>query len=766
MGTAMAEADATNPRGFFEDRSFLDLNRRLLAAACRHDDRGHPDWGWTELGGVSAALLEPFRDEALDLVRAARARGTPWGWKDPRTTMLLDFWHAIVPNARYLLMYRVPWDVSDSIHRLGATVFDEHPDYPERIWMAYNHAVLRFHRAHSGQSLLLSIDRLVTRPERLAPLIRQHLGVPLADDPGDTFEASLFHSRGASDPLAALHAMAWPDASALLSELEAAAQLPLGVGTTVAAFSPLLAHSGDIVPQVSIITPVHNDGVYLAESIASAERSAVPNTELILVDDGSTDPFTVAFLDRLTMRGYRVERQANHGLSHARNRGIGLSRGRYILPLDADNRIRPGFLEPACAVLDATSSVGVVFGHRLEFGMRRGIVRVPEFRLSRLLAGNTIDACALFRREAWLHVGGYDESLPALEDWDFWLGIGAAGWTFHLLPAVIMEYRVRSGSLTAWMQGAISARLSARIYAKRAPLLKRDLWSGRVRSVGERTMSMLQALKHHVPVRRNQRQGIPDAPSFLIVGAQKAGTTSLFDALVSHPEILPPRTKEIHYFDLHYHQGPAWYRHQLRSEAARRSGQRTGEATPYYLLHPAVPARVSQTCPESKVIVLLRNPVERAISHHHHARRLGVEPCELDVALARESARLAGTEGLLERADWVRSHTHQQLSYVARGQYATQLERWTAHIPPERILVIQSEQLFGDPVAEVARVCDFLELSPGQAGKLQRANGATYPTAPLELRAMLQEHFLPWNRRLAALLETRWGLQIDLSLWR
>jgi glycosyltransferase involved in cell wall biosynthesis/GT2 family glycosyltransferase len=199
-------------------------------------------------------------------------------------------------------------------------------------------------------------------------------------------------------------------------------------------------------PRLSVIIPCHDDGDYLIEAVASVQRHA-PDAELIIVDDGSTQPRTGEVLAALGEAGHRVIEQPHGGLSAARNTGIAASAGDYFLPLDADNRLLPGFAAEAVALLDADSAAGVVYGDRREFGSRSGDVTVPEFDLPRMLSGNYIDACAVVRREVWSEAGGYDVALEAWEDWDFWLGAAARGWRFVRIPRPAFEYRIRPDSL-------------------------------------------------------------------------------------------------------------------------------------------------------------------------------------------------------------------------------------------------------------------------------------------------------------------------------
>ena len=130
-------------------------------------------------------------------------------------------------------------------------------------------------------------------------------------------------------------------------------------------------------------------------------------------------------------------------------------------------------------------------------------------------------------------------------------------------------------------------------------------------------------------------------PDFLILGAQKAGTTALYSYLRKHPSIIGPSWKEVSYFDRHYARGPAWYRGNFPNKLRTR-GALVGEASPSYLFHPLGPRRVRELVPEARLVALLRDPVDRALSHYNHERALGREPLSFEDALAAEDDRLRG----------------------------------------------------------------------------------------------------------------------------
>jgi hypothetical protein len=238
-------------------------------------------------------------------------------------------------------------------------------------------------------------------------------------------------------------------------------------------------------------------------------------------------------------------------------------------------------------------------------------------------------------------------------------------------------------------------------------------------------------------------------PSVLIIGAQKGGTTSLFNYLVRHPDVLAPLTKEIHYFDLHYARGVLWYRGRFPFGHRLRHGALTLDASPYYLAHPLAAERAARLLPEVRLIALLRNPVDRALSHYQHEVRGGRESLSFAEAIEREPERLAGEEERLLNDPGYYSFNHHRYSYTDRGLYLKQLRRWMAHFPRSRLLVLQSERLFRDPAAADATVQSFLGLRPHRLLRYEPFYQGTYGRAiPADLRARLVELFEPHNRQL------------------
>ncbi len=188
-------------------------------------------------------------------------------------------------------------------------------------------------------------------------------------------------------------------------------------------------------------------------------------------------------------------------------------------------------------------------------------------------------------------------------------------------------------------------------------------------------------------------------PNFIIAGAMRCGTTSLNGYLREHPEVAVSTPKEVHFFDVHYDEGLEWYlRHFPDSDMATA----IGEATPDYLHHPDALHRIAQTIPEVKLLILLRNPVDRAYSHYWHNRSRDKEPLSFEAALEAEPDRIAA--GGEDRAVY---------SYADRGRYREQLERAFASVPPEWVLVQTFEDLETDPASVYRKACGFLGIDQG-----------------------------------------------------
>jgi hypothetical protein len=247
-------------------------------------------------------------------------------------------------------------------------------------------------------------------------------------------------------------------------------------------------------------------------------------------------------------------------------------------------------------------------------------------------------------------------------------------------------------------------------------------------------------------------------PDFLLIGAQRSGTTTLYDLVCQHPQVRPARSKELHYFDLHHERGLSWYRSNF--PLLPRSGVRTwvtGDSSPFYLFHPLVPDRAAAEVPRARLLAILRNPVERAYSHYQHERAKGREPLAFADALDAEAGRTS--------SGWRRAvlglpptdRTLRSFSYVARGRYADQLRRWLAHYQDEQLLVLRSEDLWADQRAVMAGVFAFLGLDPFDGLVERQLNERAYPPMDPAVRERLEGELAPANADLADLLGRPFG---------
>jgi len=246
-----------------------------------------------------------------------------------------------------------------------------------------------------------------------------------------------------------------------------------------------------------------------------------------------------------------------------------------------------------------------------------------------------------------------------------------------------------------------------------------------------------------------------ELPDFLIVGTQKGGTTSLHEYLAEHPRVSPPVTKEVHYFDHAHHRGDEWYRAHFRTTT--RPDEISGESTPYYLFHPLVPELVARDLPDSKLIVILRNPIDRAFSHHNHEQALGYEELAFEEAIAREPERLEGEEERILDDPRYRSFSHQHHSYLSRSRYADQLEQWFRHTDRDRLLILSSEDLFEDPRTVIAATQRFLGLEQNTPRDLTARNARSYSPIDDDLRAHLSREIESDNQRLYELVGRDFG---------
>lgn len=207
-------------------------------------------------------------------------------------------------------------------------------------------------------------------------------------------------------------------------------------------------------PMVSVVMPCYNDGRYIQESVASVKAQTYPDVELIIIDDGSDDSDTLAALDALAKEAnVQVLHAAHVGPSAARNTAIREARGKYILPLDADDTIDPTYIEKAVKRLESHKDTGVVYCEADLFGAQSGKWDLPAYSFESMLFDNIVFVTALFHKADWEKVGGFNENMKAgMEDYDFWLSILGEGKKIEQIPEVLFHYRIKDSSRTSQFQ--------------------------------------------------------------------------------------------------------------------------------------------------------------------------------------------------------------------------------------------------------------------------------------------------------------------------
>ena len=248
------------------------------------------------------------------------------------------------------------------------------------------------------------------------------------------------------------------------------------------------------MPKVSVIIPCYNLGAYLDEAVVSVLRQTYTDFEIIIVNDGSTDLETVNLLASYDQPNTRIIHTSNQGVSAARNTGIREACGMYILPLDADDKIGPDYLELAVDVLDTRPDVAIVYCERVLFGEREGVDSLPDYNQRALLFDNCIYPAALFRKADWETVGGYCEKMIyGWEDWDFWISLSDLNKQVVKISEPLFFYRVRSKSRDHSLQFhqkvammSVMVMRHKRLYLRNLNLLVKkvfDLLSGKLKGL-------------------------------------------------------------------------------------------------------------------------------------------------------------------------------------------------------------------------------------------------------------------------------------------
>jgi len=260
-------------------------------------------------------------------------------------------------------------------------------------------------------------------------------------------------------------------------------------------------------------------------------------------------------------------------------------------------------------------------------------------------------------------------------------------------------------------------------------------------------------------------------PSFIIIGAARSGTTSLYAYLLTHPNVLPAAKKETVFFNYAYHKNLDWYRIYFPTiseiENAKKLKKQkimiSGEATPSYFIDPLIPKQISHDLPNVKLIILLRNPIERALSHFHHNVLLGIEKLSFEQAIKQENERINKSfdelknEKIFKNENFasyfiklltLKPKDYFNFSYLHTGKYFEHLKNWTEIFSKKQLLIIKSEDLFNEPKDVFTQVQEFLGLPYYDIKQYGRHWEIKYEEMDGVLRKNLQKFYESYNSKL------------------
>jgi len=248
-------------------------------------------------------------------------------------------------------------------------------------------------------------------------------------------------------------------------------------------------------------------------------------------------------------------------------------------------------------------------------------------------------------------------------------------------------------------------------------------------------------------------------PDFIICAAPRSGTTSIYEGLLEHPNIFSAKIKEIYFFDGNYHRGENWYRYYFPSKLKKLIYKKilkkkfvTGEASPIYLINPHAPHRIQKTSSKVKLILILRNPIDRAHSHYNSAVRNKKEKLSFEDAIKEEKNRVRGEmEKMINDENYYSGEIYNRKAYFLQGLYYNDLKRWMKIFPRKQFLIINSEEFFKDPTDNFNKIYEFLEL-PRINHKYVHYNLGKYPPMKDETRRLLIEYYKPYNEKLYKLI--------------
>lgn len=255
----------------------------------------------------------------------------------------------------------------------------------------------------------------------------------------------------------------------------------------------------------------------------------------------------------------------------------------------------------------------------------------------------------------------------------------------------------------------------------------------------------IAAKPHLAQVKWRERK--QTGPDFIIIGAGKCGTSSLQKYIAEHPQVVSPHKKEINFFHGNFNKGVDWYLAHFPAIADSKEYV-TGEASPVYFHAPLVDQRIHNLFPDTKLIVLLRNPVDRAVSWHYH---------EVKCGLTQDSPQASIKRAIEQLKTLPEDQLAYQGGHILESLYYYKLKRWMSLFPPEQFLILKSEDFFSQPSKIMAEVFDFLGLPEHKSPHYEQHNRGLYVPIEDDLRTTLTEYFQPYNQKLETYLNRSFG---------
>jgi len=248
-------------------------------------------------------------------------------------------------------------------------------------------------------------------------------------------------------------------------------------------------------------------------------------------------------------------------------------------------------------------------------------------------------------------------------------------------------------------------------------------------------------------------------PNYLIIGAAKCGTSSLHEYLMQHPCVGKVLTKQLHFFDRYFERGPNWYKvclpftwKKFYVEQFLKKNFATGEATAHYINHPLAPKRVQEILPNVKIIVMLRNPIDRAYSHYQMEFNNKNEELSFEDAIVEEPKRIEGEKEKLERDTSYFSKNYPHRAYLDGSKYVEQLEKWLEYFPLEQFYFISTEDFNNNTSKIYHDTLVYLDLPKHDLLEYKKLRERKYVKMNPDTRKKLSEYFKPYNERLYSLI--------------